>query len=544
VPVERIHAALLQLVSWKTLLLLSTAVIIGAYGALPPLPWLSDALHSLAQLINPELANPLPVPAFIGSSATAINSWYQYWDERAVLTVVVLYAILLQPRLQPIVATLLAAFALAVLITMQVSVQVVAERWLPVEYLLSGLIISYGVMSIWRLQQKRWDTLVNQSHRAHTELSREYFSQNRLDETLNVLHYCLTTNATLETYYEVGLKQESKRQYKAAINTFQLLLQRSRNYKDARTHLKHLQEVYKPIQFPELGLSQTVAMNAPIVSETVLGRYEIERELGRGAMGVVYLGHDPKIGRRVAIKTLTYAQYDDAVIEDLKARFNREAEAAGRLSHPNIVTVYDVGEEEDLSYIAMDYAEGESLNRYCQPDNLLPVATVYQIIAEVADALHYAHQQNIVHRDIKPGNLIFNADTQQLKVTDFGIARIVDSSNTQTGEILGSPIYLSPELLKGEKATGATDIYSLGVSFYQLLTGHVPFNGDNVANVAYQIVNSKYKSIRSHRAELPMSAVKIINKAMHKEPEKRFADAGEMAAEIRKKMQRDFKLSA
>jgi len=542
--VERIHATLLRLISWKTLLLLATAVVISAYGALPPPPMVGDGLRSLALLIDPQLADPLPVPPYFGGPAVAINSSYQYWDERAALVIVVLYSILLQPRLQPVVATLLMGFALSSLIIMQVSIQVVSQRWLAIEYLLSGLLISYIVMALWRMQQRRWNELLNQSHRAHSELAREYLRQNRLDETLKVLQYCLTTNFTLETYYKLGLKQESKRQYKAAINTFQLLLQRHGSYKDAKTHLKHLQEVYQPVQFPELGLGQTVAINAPIVSETVLGRYEVERELGRGAMGVVYLGHDPKIGRRVAIKTLTYAQYDEAVINDLKARFNREAEAAGRLSHPNIVTVYDVGEENDLSYIAMDYAEGEPLNRYCQPDNLLPVATVYQIIAEVADALHYAHQQNIVHRDIKPGNLIFNPDTQQLKITDFGIARIVDSSNTQTGEILGSPIYLSPELLKGQKATGATDIYSLGVSFYQLLTGHVPFNGDNVANVAYQIVNSKYKSIRSHRAELPMSAVKIINKGMHKDPDKRFADAGEMAAEIRKRLQHDFKLSA
>ncbi|MEP5763893.1 MAG: serine/threonine-protein kinase [Halieaceae bacterium] len=540
----KIHAALLRLISWKTLLLVSTAVVISQYGALPSLPWLTDGLRSLALLVNPQLADPVSVPAFIGSQATATDSWYQYWDERVALAVIVLYSILLQPRLQPVVAILLMVFTLLSLVSLQVSLQVVALRWLPIDYLLGGLIISFIIMAVWRSQRQLWIELAEQSHRAHSELSRQYLSQDRLEESLTALSNCLTTGATLNTYYELGLKQESKRQYDAAINSFQLLLRRRRNYKDVKARLQQLQELQQPQQLSNTGLGKTVVMSAPLLSRPELGRYQIERELGRGAMGIVYLGHDPKIGRRVAIKTLTYSQFDDAVISDLKTRFNREAEAAGRLNHPNIVTVYDVGEESDLSYIAMDYAEGEPLNRYCQPNNLLPIPAVYQIIAEAADALHYAHQQHIVHRDIKPSNLIYNTETQQLKVTDFGIARIVDNSNTQTGEILGSPNYLSPELLKGQKATGATDIYSLGVSFYQLLTGQVPFTGDNVANVAYQIVHSKYKSVRSHRSELPSSAVRIINRAMHKDPEKRFSDAAEMAAEIRKRMQRDFKLSA
>lgn len=541
---EHIHAALLRVISWKTLLLISTVVVISEYSALPSLPLLTDSLRSLALLVDSQLPDSTLIPAYFTAPELVNNSWYQYWDERAALAIIILYSILFQPRLQPVVATLLMMFILAGLIIMHVSVQVVALRWLPVEYLLGGLLISSIIMALWRSQQQRWIELSNKSHRAHSELSRQYLSQDRLHDTFEALSNCLTTGATLNTYYELGLKQESKRQYEAAINSFQSLLRRQRNYKDVKTRLKQLQELQQPQQLTDTGLSKTVVISAPLISRPELGRYQIERELGRGAMGIVYLGHDPKIGRRVAIKTLTYSQYDDVVISDLKARFYREAEAAGRLNHPNIVTVYDVGEEADLSYIAMDYAEGESLNRYCQPGNLLPIATVYQIIAEVADALHYAHQQRIVHRDIKPSNLIFDIDTQQLKVTDFGIARIVDGSNTQTGEILGSPIYLSPELLKGQKATGATDIYSLGVSFYQLLTGQVPFNGDNIANVAYQIVHSKYKSVRSHRAELPGSAVRIINRAMHRDPEKRFADAAEMAAEIRKRMQRDLKLSA
>ncbi|MEE4191332.1 MAG: serine/threonine-protein kinase [Halieaceae bacterium] len=541
-------AALWRLISWKTALVLAAALVCAGYGSLPAIAWLSEGLRSLALLVDADLAEPTTVTPFLSfalsDTQATFDSWYHYWDERMALGLVVLYAVFVQPRLPSVVAGLLALFLLLGIVTLHVSLQVVALRWLPAEYLLAALVVSYITMALWTEQRRRWGALERQSTRAHSALAREFLKQQRLEETLDVLSFCQTTEPVLDTYYELALKQEAKRQYAAAIRTFRLVSQRRRNYRDVPARLAQLESIHEPQHASGGSLAQTLAMSSPLVSLPKLGRYQLEREIGRGAMGVVYLGRDPKIGRRVAIKTLTYAEFDEAVIDDLKARFYREAEAAGRLSHPNIVTVYDVGEEDDLSYIAMDYAEGEPLNRYCQPSQLLPVATVYQIVAEVADALHYAHQQRVVHRDIKPGNLIYNATTEQLKVTDFGIARMTDNSNTQTGEILGSPIYLSPEVLQGEKATGAADIYSLGVSFYQLLTGHVPFSGDNVANVAYQIVHSKYKSARSLRSDLPHSAVRIINRAMARDPDKRFADAGEMAAEIRKRAQRDFKLSA
>jgi serine/threonine-protein kinase len=271
-----------------------------------------------------------------------------------------------------------------------------------------------------------------------------------------------------------------------------------------------------------------------------LGRYQVERELGRGAMGVVYLGTDPKIARQVAIKTLNYHAFEAAQIASLKARFFREAEAAGRLNHPAIVTVYDVGEERDLAYIAMDYVDGQPASAYVHKDNLLAVADVYRLVADVAEALHYAHEHGVVHRDIKPGNIMYRAQNKQTKVADFGIARIVDDSRTRTGDILGSPIYMSPEQLKGAKVSGASDLYSLGVSFYQLLTGELPFKSDSLANLAYQIVNKKHKSVRDHRKELPASAARIINKAMQKDPAKRFADGAAMAEAIRKSLARDF----
>jgi hypothetical protein len=273
-----------------------------------------------------------------------------------------------------------------------------------------------------------------------------------------------------------------------------------------------------------------------------LGRYQLQRELGRGAMGVVYLGFDPKISRQVAIKTLHYDQFPPTDLPALKERFFREAEAAGRLRHPNIVTIYDAGEEADLAYIAMDYVSGTSLAAHVRQPELLGAEMVYWIMAQVADAVDYANSQGIVHRDIKPSNILFDEKTNEVKVADFGIARIMDGSatRTKTGDILGSPLYMSPEQLKGEPATGRSDIFSIGVTFYQLLTGELPFKGDSLANLSYQIVQGKFRPIEEVSPGLPDSARRIVNKALQKNPANRYASAGEMADAFQRAYEREF----
>ena len=220
----------------------------------------------------------------------------------------------------------------------------------------------------------------------------------------------------------------------------------------------------------------TVILPGGGVEKPMLGRYEVEKELGKGAMGVVYLGKDPKIGRVVAIKTMALSQEFEAdELKDVKERFFREAETAGRLTHPNIVTIYDAGEEHDLAYIAMEFLKGKDLTPYIKPDTLLPLDKVLSIVARVADALAYAHKNNVVHRDIKPANIMYDLEGDSVKVTDFGIARITDSSKTKTGMVLGTPSYMSPEQLAGKKIEGRSDLFSLGVTLYQLSCGKLPF---------------------------------------------------------------------
>ncbi|MGH8752366.1 MAG: serine/threonine protein kinase, partial [Burkholderiales bacterium] len=220
-------------------------------------------------------------------------------------------------------------------------------------------------------------------------------------------------------------------------------------------------------------------------------------------------------------------------LEDVKTRFFREAETAGRLNHPNIVTIFDVGEEHDLAYIAMEFLKGKDLVPYSKQDNLLPIPKVMSIVAKVADALAYAHTQNVVHRDIKPANMMYEPGSDTLKVTDFGIARITDSSKTKTGMVLGTPSYMSPEQLAGKKIDGRSDLFSLGVSLYQLACGKLPFEGDSMAQLMFKIANEPPTDILSINSDLPECLVAIINKSLAKQVEERYQTGTEMAQALK-----------
>jgi serine/threonine-protein kinase len=251
-------------------------------------------------------------------------------------------------------------------------------------------------------------------------------------------------------------------------------------------------------------------------------------------MGIVYQGKDPKIGRVVAIKTMALSQEFEAdELKDVKERFFREAETAGRLTHPNIVTIYDAGEEHDLAYIAMEFLKGKDLTPYNKPDKLLPLDRAISIIARVADALAYAHKNNVVHRDVKPANIMYEPESDSVKVTDFGIARITDSSKTKTGMVLGTPSYMSPEQLAGQKIEGRSDLFSLGVTLYQLTCGKLPFTGESMAQLMFKIANEQHADLRTHNAALPESLSAVVNKALAKDPDQRYQDGEQMAKALR-----------
>jgi len=261
------------------------------------------------------------------------------------------------------------------------------------------------------------------------------------------------------------------------------------------------------------------------------GRYEIVKELGKGAMGVVYQAHDPKINRMIALKVL---RQDRVTSEDFIQRFLKEAMAIGRLSHPNIVTIYDVGQDHGTIYIAMEYLEGRPFNEVIR-EKRLGREEIADIAIQLADSLDYAHGKGIVHRDIKPSNIIINAQGK-VKITDFGIARIEDPTaiqQTQAGEILGTPIYMSPEQVMGQRLDGRSDLYSLGVILYEITIGKKPYRGENLAAVFRAITQDIPQEPSKADPAVPAGLSKLIMKSLDKDINRRFQKGADMAQAFR-----------
>ena len=460
------------------------------------------------------------------------------WVKKIAFIFVFIYLILFVAKLQKHTSYLLSILLLFGALVFQYGLLVVQSIWLPLVSLYAFLILGHFIMRMKKSVYSKMEALMLHTHEALWQLGQYQYEQGDHEKSLTNLLKCSPTEDVLEYMYNIGLGFERRRQYDRALHLYAELNLRDNNYKDVSKRLKTLSdvsgsqsEVLSPVQGAKTLVMPDLGLQLP-----VLGRYEIERELGRGAMGVVYLGKDPKINRQVAIKTLDYSQFSETEIKTIKSRFFREAEAAGRLNHNNIVTVYDVGEEDDFAFIAMDFVKGLSLDSFSRPDTLLPISEVYDIVAVVAEALDYAHNQNIVHRDIKPSNIMYDPETHNIKITDFGIARITDSVRTRTGSFMGSPSYMAPEQMTGANVDNHADIYALGVSFYQLLTGVLPFKADSIGNLAYVITNEKHKPVREVRPDLPASASRIVNKALQKKPGDRYNTGKDMAEALRRGM--------
>lgn len=265
---------------------------------------------------------------------------------------------------------------------------------------------------------------------------------------------------------------------------------------------------------------------------TSIGRYQVVSELGRGSMGVVYRAFDPVIGRTIAIKTMLTEGLGSDEFQDYKARFQREAQAAGLLSHPNIVTVYDFGEDSGVLYLAMEFLEGKTLQQLVNEQNILPIETIIPIYEQVCSALELAHTQKIVHRDIKPANIMI-LESGLVKVTDFGVAKMMSMGMTQAGQILGTPNYMSPEQVKGGVVDGRSDIFALGVILYELVTGEKPFAGQNITTLIYKIIHENPIPPRELDASIHPGLSYVISKALAKNPAERFQTCREFAEDLK-----------
>ncbi len=264
-----------------------------------------------------------------------------------------------------------------------------------------------------------------------------------------------------------------------------------------------------------------------------LRNYSLLREIGRGAMGRVYLAQDRRSGERIALKTLRLSrEFEGFALDEARVRFGREAEAARSLHHPDVVRVFEAGEEDQVVYIAMECLRGQELSSHTHPGNLLPMAEVVDIGARVASALAHAHRQGVIHRDIKPSNVMYDAPRRVVKVMDFGIARVVDGSRTRTGLVLGSPLYMAPEQLMGRTVDGRSDLYGLGVTLFQLLCGQLPLQGKSMPELIQAVTQKPAPDLRSLRPGLPPVLCDIVSLLLEKRPELRYRNGTEVAQDL------------
>ncbi len=494
--------------------------------------------------VTPVNAAMAPVHSLAHSVSSILNEDFfvvPEWGLAARLgafLIIALYLMLAIPRLKAGVGAVITLVLLLSLIashyvlmtTSNLSIQLMTPAALLV---LGHLLITTRRFLVTERGKARSDEESSESNRM---LGIAFQTQGQLDMAFEKFRKCSMDEQVMEAMYNLALDFERKRQFNKAGAVYQYMSKHDKDFRDIETRMTRAQAMEETVMLGGSGghAGGTLLLDGGGVEKPMLGRYEVEKELGKGAMGVVYLGKDPKISRVVAIKTLALAQeFEEDELEDVKERFFREAETAGRLSHPYIVTIFDAGEEHDLAYIAMEFLKGHDLARYVKPDNLLDQKLVVSIVQRAAEGLAFAHTQNVVHRDIKPANIMYEPESDSLKITDFGIARITDSSKTKTGMVLGTPSYMSPEQLAGKKVDGRSDLFSLGVMLYQLLSGSLPFKADSMASLMFKITNEDAADVRTVRPDIAAELSSIINKALTKKVEDRYQTGTEMANELK-----------
>jgi serine/threonine-protein kinase len=511
----------------KIILIGATALGVGETfttpitSAMPPVVALA---HSVSSILNEDF--------FI------VPHW-AFYAQIVTIFLIALYIMFVLPKLGAVDGFVITSVLFILIMLTQFFSMTTHGIWLqlmmPALLLISGHIIL--TTKHFFLSEKGKAKLDIESSESNRMLGLSLQGQGQLDMAFEKFRKLALDKSVLELLYNLSLDYERKRQFNKARSVYDYISDFDDTFRDVRKRANRAKSLEENILFNSTGGLSPKNMLAldDGPGRPRLGRYEIQAELGKGAMGAVYLGKDPKISRTVAIKTMALSQeFENDELIKVKQRFFREAETAGRLTHPNIVTIFDADEEHDLAYIAMEYLKGDDLRNHIKTETLLPVKQVLSIIRRAADAIDYAHKNNVVHRDIKPANIMWDAKTDTLKITDFGIARITDASKTKTGMILGTPSYMSPEQLAGQKVTGQTDIFSLGIMLFQMVTGQLPFTGDSMTTLMFKIANQKHPNAETINPDVPRCVSIIINRAMEKDTNKRYKNGKEMVVDIEK----------
>ena len=475
--------------------------------------------------------------SILGEHFIVQPSW-GVWAALAVFLGVAGYLVALLPRLTAGMGAAITGGLFVFLVGSEFVLLSTASLWLKLVFPAALLVIGHLALTTKRFLVTEAGKLKSDDESAETNrmMGLALQGQGQLDMSFDRFRRVPMSDALMDNLYNLALDFERKRQFNKAQAVYEHMAAWNKDYKDLQSKLNRAKNLSETVILGGGGAHPggTMLLDGGAVEKPMLGRYQVEKELGKGAMGVVYLGKDPKIGRVVAIKTMALSQeFEGEELTDARERFFREAETAGRLQHQNIVTIFDAGEEHDLAYIAMEFLKGKDLVDFCKDGHLLPMPKVLSIVARVAEALAYAHKQNVVHRDIKPANIMYEIDSDTVKVTDFGIARITDSSKTKTGLVLGTPSFMSPEQIAGKKVDGRSDLYSLGVMLFQMLTGVLPFRGDSMAELMYKIANEEAPDIRIVRKDISDRLAGIVATSLSKRSETRYQDGELFAAELR-----------
>ncbi len=511
----------------KIVLIGATAAGVGALQVTP-----------VSAAMPPVLTLAHTVSSILKQDFFVVPGW-AFWAEQGVFLLVALYLIVLLPRLSAGIGAAVTTVLFILLLSGHFVLMTTQALWLQLMTPAALLLVGHLLLTTKRFLVTEKGKIKSDADSAESNrmLGLAFQGQGQLDMAFDKFRKVPVDDSLMDVLYNLGLDFERKRQFNKAESVFKYMSDYNPKFRDLEQRLNQAKAMSETLILGgNSGKSNasTMVLDKAGMSKPMLGRYEIEKELGKGAMGVVYLGKDPKISRVVAIKTMNLSQeFEEDELDEVKARFFREAETAGRLNHPNIVTMYDAGEEHDLAYIAMEFLKGKDLVPYTRRDNLLPLPRVLGIIARVADALDYAHTLHVVHRDIKPANIMYDPESDTVKVTDFGIARITDSSKTKTGMVLGTPSFMSPEQLAGNKIGGQSDLFSLGVSLYQMACGKLPFEGESMAQLMFRITSEPPTDILSVNPEIPPCVVAIIDRALAKTLEQRYQTGREMAEAIR-----------
>ena len=454
--------------------------------------------------------------------------------ETGLLLIIGLYLMLVLPRMPMFTGAIVSVPLLALIIGVDTLLLRNYALWLQGMDAAMLLLIGHAGLALKHYvsahhKSRRSDT--SDMHETNKMLGFSFQNQGMLDQAYEKYMACPMNEEIASFMYDLALAFERKRQFSKAINIYEYIGVYQASYKDIQGRILSAANANNAMSGNDTNTGLSALLLASDDKPT-LGRYEILSELGKGAMGTVFLGRDPKINRQVAIKTMALSEeFETDELEEVKSRFFHEAEIAGMLNHPNIVTIFDAGDERDLAYIAMEFLDGIDLVPYTKEGRLLPLATTLKIVGKVAEALQYAHKHGVIHRDIKPANTMI-LKNKAVKVTDFGIAHIAESSKSKAGVVLGTPSYMSPEQLSGKVLDGRSDLFSLGVMLYELVSGVRPFQAESITKLMLKIAKEPHVDVREHNPDIADCVAALIDCLLVKKVQLRFNTASDVLEEI------------